>query len=75
MLIDYAAALGLRPFAADYYAPDRTAIMIDHTVPPVEGSGEMARPTRPYTADAPTGGASSGGVGVVRRWLGRGSGA
>lgn len=32
-LIDYAAAVGLRPFDADFYAPDRTAVLVEHTGP------------------------------------------
>ena len=34
MLIDYAAALGLRPFDDDFYAPDHTAVMVEDTNPP-----------------------------------------
>lgn len=35
MLIDYASELGLRPFNADFYAPDRTAVLVEHTEPAV----------------------------------------
>ena len=34
MLIDYTAALGLRPFDDDFYAPDHTAVMVENTNPP-----------------------------------------
>jgi hypothetical protein len=37
MLIDYAAALGLRPFDADFYAPDRGAVLVEHTGPAIWG--------------------------------------
>ncbi|MEJ5914784.1 hypothetical protein [Pseudokineococcus sp. 1T1Z-3] len=34
-LIDYAAELGLRPFDADFYASDRTAVLVEHTGPAI----------------------------------------
>lgn len=37
-LITYAAALGLRPFDEDFYAPDRTATLVSHTSPAYAGN-------------------------------------
>ena len=38
MLIQYCAALGLRPFDADFYAPDRVGVLIEDTSPPMKGA-------------------------------------
>lgn len=44
LLIRYCAALGLRPFDADFYAPDRVGVLIEDTSPPLKGAwqGDLA---------------------------------
>ena len=42
ILIDYTAELGLRPLEPGLYAPDRTAVMVEHTDPPAPN---QLRPT------------------------------
>ncbi|MEJ5914663.1 hypothetical protein [Pseudokineococcus sp. 1T1Z-3] len=37
MLIDYAAELDLHPFDADFYAPEGTAVLVEHTGPAIWG--------------------------------------
>ena len=37
LLIEYVAQLGLRPFDADFYAPDRHGVIVEATHPPLQG--------------------------------------
>ena len=41
LLRTYAAAMGLRPFDENFYAPDRRGILIQHTEPPVAGARQF----------------------------------
>lgn len=51
LLVRYAAAVGLRPFDEDFYAPDRSAVIVEHTEPPRPGAWQTdlagARSGRP----------------------------
>lgn len=40
LLIQYAAAVGLRPFDEDFFTPDRTGVIVEHTDPPTADSWE-----------------------------------
>lgn len=54
-LIDYAGAFGVRPFDADFYAPDRTATFVRHTGPSFYGSriSDLAEVQGPWKLGGP----------------------
>ncbi len=75
-LIEYAAALGIRPFDPNFYAPDRSAVLIENTDPPPYGSwvtdlaGNQSRPRGmlPWQPD-PRRLSSQDGPSVPRSWI------